>query len=196
MTRIRSEVIFVLLPLLAAACGGSAVVPSDTQSSAETAQAHVADPAESSPAAPTIAARPVCVDTEGRYKVIEDFVIDHANGARVWQRYVPEPLFTQAEAAAYCARVTLGRQTIWRLPSAAELVSIQLNPAGLKAGPQTCDPAIDQVAFPGTPATPFWSSTTRISNDSVEGISVAFDDGRSHPTSPDTKLNVRCVTDP
>ena len=198
MTNLRTDLGFALLPLLlGTACSAAPGSTDETQTSAQTAQEDHADRGiVALPAPPAVAARPTCSDADGRYKVIDEFVVDHANGARVWQRFVPDPLFTQEEAAAYCAHVTLGRRTVWRVPTAAELVSIELRPAGLKGGPQTCAPAIDQTAFPSTPATPFWTSTTRTSGANVEGISVGFDDGRSHPTSPDTKLNVRCVTDP
>lgn len=183
MTRARTDSISVLLPLLVTATACSA------PASADDAQ----PPAQTAQAPPAVAARPTCSDAEGRYKVIDEFVVDHANGARVWQRFVPEPLFTRDEAAAYCARVTLGRHTVWRLPTAQELMSIELHPAGLIGGPSTCVPAIDQTAFPDTPAADFWTSTVRAAGDAMF---VGFDDGRDHFSTLETELNVRCVTDP
>jgi cysteine-rich repeat protein len=56
-----------------------------------------------------------------------------------------------AEAKAYCASLTLGGITGWRLPAMMELSTI--------VDFTKADPAIDPMAFPNTPADYFWTSS-------------------------------------
>jgi hypothetical protein len=58
---------------------------------------------------------------------------------------------TWSEAQAYCASLALGGVSGWRLPAVKELFTIvQFGAAG---------PAIDDTAFPNTPADCFWTSS-------------------------------------
>ena len=54
----------------------------------------------------------------------------------------------QAQSWAKNEALTSGKP--WRLPSLKELSGI--------VDPSCCNPAIDTVAFPGTPGSPFWSA--------------------------------------
>jgi hypothetical protein len=129
----------------------------------------------------------------GRFVVRGGVVDDRGGDAGLveWQRAVPRSSYTQPEAAAYCEALRLDGRG-WRLPSVDELASLVLHPIGLGASrAPTCEPSIDQVAFPETPPVDFWTSTTRPGLD--EAFYTGFDDGRSHPGSPDTPMAVRCV---
>jgi hypothetical protein len=135
----------------------------------------------------------VYCEEPGRFAVHGGVVGDRANdaGSIEWQRAVPESSFTQTEAVAYCEALQLDGGA-WRLPSVDELASLVLHPIGLGAShAPTCEPSIDQVAFPDTPSVDFWTSTTRPALDVA--YYTGFDDGRSHPASPDTPMSVRCV---
>jgi hypothetical protein len=57
---------------------------------------------------------------------------------------------TWTEAKAYCAAVTIGGVSGWRLPTLTELQSLLYPAPG---------PKIDQAAFPNTPADGFWTSS-------------------------------------
>jgi hypothetical protein len=129
----------------------------------------------------------------GRFVVRGGAVLDQANDAgRIeWQRFVSPDSYTQPEATAYCASLCLDGGG-WRLPTVTELASLVLHPIGLGASHEpTCEPSIDQVAFPSTPPDDFWTSTTRPGLD--EAMYTGFDDGRSHPAALDTPMSVRCV---
>jgi hypothetical protein len=135
----------------------------------------------------------VYCEEPGRFVVREGVVLDRASDAgRVeWQRAVPPDAYTQPEAVAYCASLCLDGGG-WRLPTVDELVSLVLHPIGLGGSrAPTCDPSIDQVAFPSTPADDFWTSTTRPGLG--EATYTGFDDGRSHPALLDTPMSVRCI---
>ena len=58
---------------------------------------------------------------------------------------------TWAEAKAYCASLSLGGLTGWRLPGRTELYTI--------VDFTRFGPAIDQTAFPNTPPDNFWTSS-------------------------------------
>lgn len=184
------------LPLLSLAC--SAAPPSGPSggegegSATLTADKAVVDAPRAGNGTAAIAVPAACAE-DGRYYVTDATVVDHANEGRTWQRYVSPNLFTQAEASAYCASLKMGWLTAWRLPTVVELNSLKLNSSGLKGTPRSCSPAIDQAAFPATPAADFWTSTVRVAGDAMF---VGFDDGRDHPSTLETQMNVRCVTDP
>ena|ERR1017187_9441779 len=76
-------------------------------------------------------------------------VTDNGTGL-VWQQAVPATTYTQTAALAYCAGLSLGGYTDWRLPSYVELLSIV---------DFSNNPSINAAVFPGTPAGYFWSST-------------------------------------
>jgi hypothetical protein len=120
----------------------------------------------------------------GRYAVAADTVNDTRTGL-TWQRKVAfDGSYTLEEARAYCSGLVLGGFSDWRLPSKLELESLVDDTRG--------DPAIDTLAFPGTPAALFWTSTT--SADSVESAwYVAFGSGYSLTADVSMLLHARCV---
>ena len=173
---------------------GCSVAPASE--SPDTRVEHVTNAPATPPdaSAPGSQVSPACTEP-GRYFADDGVtVVDHANDARVWQRYVSETLFTQPEGVAYCAQISLGRRTAWRLPTAIELNTLKLKPPGIKGDRRSCAPSIDQSAFPDTPKGAFWTSTLR--SETGDAISVGFDDGRGHPATLDTPMYVRCVSDP
>lgn len=129
-----------------------------------------------------------CVSPFTPYLVTEGYVVDTSARGRLWQRRPSAAKMTLAQAATYCAKLYLGRVFDWRLPTVEELSSILYKAGGLHAGSaEACSPAIDQAAFPDTPAEFFWTS---------EQAYVNFFDGRSHRVPIDETMYVRCVHDP
>ena len=86
---------------------------------------------------------------------ITGIVFDRLTGL-MWQRAPSATTYTQAAAATACKGSTLGGYTDWRLPSVVELVSIVDFTA--------TSPSVDAVAFPGTSAGLYWTSTLLASN--------------------------------
>lgn len=84
-------------------------------------------------------------------------------------------------AEQYCANLKLAGRT-WRLPSHNDLASIRTS------GPK---PKIDQKAFPGTPATWYWTSTT---NSASEATSVSFKCTGFIKTARVRSRAIRCVS--
>src|SRR5687768_6597817 len=88
-------------------------------------------------------------------KVYEDrgngTVLDPATGL-LWQQTVAPQRFSWQAAKTYCSQLMLDG-TGWRLPTFDELFTIV---------DRTRQPAIDMVAFPGTPSKDFWSSSTSV----------------------------------
>src|SRR4051794_36761725 len=68
-----------------------------------------------------------------------------------WQQSVDDGRYTWAAAASYCQTLSLSGGN-WRLPSLPELETI--------VDDSRNTPSIDPVAFPGTPAEGFWTSST------------------------------------
>jgi len=136
---------------------------------------------------------PLCVEP-GRFKTTEETAIDKRAGGRVWQRRVSERL-PQPEAARHCAELVIEGARGFRLPTPEELGSLRYKAGGLFGGGGSrhdCIPAIDQAAFPETPAAEFW--TSRVMADGT-GWYVGFDDGRLHRDVLSDPLWVRCVRD-
>ena len=128
----------------------------------------------------------------GRYEVTRAFVVDGANGGRVWQRNVDPVRRTQPDALAYCKALDIDGRSGWRLPSVDELQGIRFKPGLVAGGNGSCVPSIDQNAFPDTPADWFWTSTRRPLGDAMF---TGFDDGRSHGAELTEPMYVRCVHD-
>ena len=121
---------------------------------------------------------------------LDGTVADTRSGL-LWQQTVEAGSYTWAEANEYCAELPLAG-TSWRVPTEAELQSI------VDFGRHS--PAIDPVAFPGTPdgTAPegtsqswFWSSS-RGSNSGSLWI-VTFDRGLSFEDTATSHRHVRCV---
>jgi len=118
------------------------------------------------------------------YTTTPDTVLDNVTGLR-WQRVVSVATYTQDGAWNYCARLFLEGYSGWRLPTYIELISIVDYGRVL--------PAIDTVAFPGTPSTFFWSSSQDAWGISLAVWGVTFDDGRAIRVDHNESRQVRCV---
>lgn len=94
---------------------------------------------------------------------------------------------TWAEAKAYCAGLSLGTFSGFRLPTVKELSSL----VDLTV---TSDAKINQAAFPDTRTTEFWTSSP-YAGSSLSGWAwiVRFSDGVSFFEAPGNTLLVRCV---
>ncbi len=101
----------------------------------------------------------------------------------VWQQQASSTTVTWANAKTYCS----SSGSSFRLPTVRELSS--LVDFGVSSGP-----AIDQAAFPGTPATIFWTSS-KYSDTAWPGYAwyVDFSDGSSYSDMVDVSYRVRCV---
>lgn len=130
----------------------------------------------------------------GRYVIDVDTVFDTQADLR-WQRIVSRSTFTLDGAETYCATLSIGSETGWRLPSYYELMSL----VNIRA----VGPAIDSVAFPGLSRLPdvegllyFWSTTTVFRNgveDPVRIWAVSFQDGAEARVPTNSLYYVRCV---
>ncbi|MEP6655544.1 MAG: DUF1566 domain-containing protein [Myxococcales bacterium] len=119
-----------------------------------------------------------------RYDLQQDTVRDVATGL-VWQRSVPDGLFTFDGAGTYCAQVRLGNLTGWRLPSMTELLTLVDETA-------PTPPAIDTNAFPETPTEGFWSGS-EFGGEHGLAWQVYFDRGNGLYGLTSASFRVRCV---
>jgi len=110
-------------------------------------------------------------------------VTDSGTGL-VWQQAVPTTTYAQTAALAYCAGLSLGGYTDWRLPSYVELLSI--------VDFSAYNPSINAAVFPGTPAGYFWSSTL-YAGASGDAWNVYFVDGNAFNDVVSLAYYVRCV---
>ncbi|HEX4462186.1 MAG TPA: hypothetical protein VIA18_29620 [Polyangia bacterium] len=127
-------------------------------------------------------------------------VVDLVNGPRnLWTR-TTRTITGHSAAVSDCATLVLEGVNGWRMPTFAELVELNYMTGGLQGCP-TCDPAIDQAAFPDTAAsltaTPidgYWSNTY----DGTIGWDVDDEcDGRNNYQDSGTGLGAyRCIHDP
>jgi hypothetical protein len=117
------------------------------------------------------------------YTIAADTVTDTVTGL-TWQRSVTGT-FTWAAATTYCAALSLGGMTGWRLPTAIELLSI--------VDSLRLNPSINPTAFPSTPFnTLFWTSTPSAGSSGSAWI-VWFRDGSSGFSVMSNTFGVRCV---
>jgi hypothetical protein len=71
----------------------------------------------------------------------------------VWQRSVTTQTYAWQDAIDYCAGLTIDGMIGWRLPTRVEVLSI--------TDPTRSNPPIDPGAFPNTPlTTDYWTSST------------------------------------
>ena len=112
------------------------------------------------------AASPRCVPSN-RFVVLSGGLVRDTLTKLVWQQQASSTPMTWASAQAYCP-------SGFRLPAIKELSS--LVDLTVLSGPK-----IDQVAFPGTPAESFWTSTQHADTSSVNPSvwHVDFNDGGS-----------------
>jgi hypothetical protein len=116
----------------------------------------------------------------GRYVIANGTVYD-TKTKLTWQQAPSASKYFLADAKAYCSGT-------WRLPTVKELLTIvddsRINASGM--------PAIDPVAFPGTPAYGFWSSTPPPGG-GTGGWEVQFYSGFALSFGSDSRDYVRCV---
>jgi Protein of unknown function (DUF1566) len=98
---------------------------------------------------------------------------------------VPGEACTQDEAVRYCAQLALAGYDDWRLPSLIELQSIVDESVVL--------PAIDSDAFPSTPPTLFWTSSSYLAGGAATGWVVNFETGNAGAHYTTNGDRVRCV---
>ena len=91
---------------------------------------------------------------------------------------------TWNEAMAYCAALTLGSLSDWRLPTKAELGSI--------VDRARKNPSINPIAFSTTPAEWFWTSSPHDGSSGFVWV-VDFYDGDSNVNAVGNHDRVRCV---
>ena len=99
-------------------------------------------------------------------------------------------VFDWSSAVTYCSSLTLASKT-WRLPNVNEL-------QGLVDFGKSSDPFINSIAFPGTGAFVYWTSTLRSGFQDTLAHVVNFSGiTRDHTMSKTSQfLYVRCVTGP
>lgn len=114
---------------------------------------------------------------------IAGLVTDQMTGL-MWHRAASASPMTHAMAAAYCKDSRVGAYADWRLPNVIELVSLVDFTA--------VSPAIDTLAFPGTPNNLFWTGTTLAGRPSNAWY-VAFAQGNTNFLDVTVANSVRCV---
>jgi hypothetical protein len=143
--------------------------------------------------------------TSGRFVLTEGVAKDTANGNQLWQRGYGGPM-TWADAATYCANLTLDGLTGWTVPMHDQLQTIVLNGSGLQSCgpkyPNLCCPSDDHAAFPADPGQPgldgFWCADP-IGTGCVGCVDViGFAYGRTFVADPTdaTDTYVRCTHAP
>ena len=121
----------------------------------------------------------------GRYVVSGDAeVVTDTHTKLEWQRKVLAGKKTWADAKSYCDGLTLSGKSDWRLPWVRELSSI--------VDKKELSPSIDKDAFPGTPATWFWSASLRAGSSS-DAWYVHFSSGYVINNGISFPGEVRCV---
>lgn len=113
-----------------------------------------------------------------------DVVIDKVTGL-MWQSAVDKRgAITWVDGDAYCAHLTAGGHSDWRLPTEIELLSI--------VDYTKSEPAIDTDAFGLTPSASFWSSSTLVGAPSF-ARDVDFEYGFAGNRKKSEWNMVRCV---
>ena len=154
------------------------IFPADTAATCPIAPARTrADFVMPHPAGPGAPARGYDTASPG-------LVTDRTTGL-VWQREISAVTYTQDEALAACACLSLAGHDDWRLPSRLELVSI--------VDFTRQDPAIDPAAFPDTPIDYFWTSSRLAGEPPDRAYYLAFFDGNTHPREIGSTYRARCV---
>jgi hypothetical protein len=120
----------------------------------------------------------------GRYRIANGTVYD-TKTRLTWQQSISASTYVQADAASYCAMLSLNGGT-WRLPTGKELITL-VDVSVVYPGP-----TLDSKTFPGTPADYFWSSTP------FEGIpdnawAISFNYGGPDGYYVSAPHYVRCV---
>lgn len=110
-------------------------------------------------------------------------VTDKVTGL-IWQQTPPVVMYTPSNAATYCASLSLGSRSDWRLPTIIELVTLSdftgFTPAWDPSSP-----------FGSSPKSVYWTSTP-VAGATLQWA-VNFTDGGPQTFTPSVAANVRCV---
>ena len=121
------------------------------------------------------------------YTVHGDGTVTEGVTGLTWQAAPPATPYTWADAASYCAGLTLAGHADWRVPTYVELVSlVDYSQRG---------PSIDPTAFPSTPTADEWTSTL-FAPDTTTAWEVYFTAGDSSQDPVAGTNDVRCVRGP
>jgi hypothetical protein len=118
----------------------------------------------------------------GRYVVKPTTVYD-TRTRLTWQRDVGISLYTWTEAEDYCKKLDIDGGA-WRLPGVKELETL--------VDESRVNPAIDEAAFPATPAKFFWTDSL-VTNFPSNGWTVDFNRGGDNFFPVTSGQLVRCV---
>jgi len=122
----------------------------------------------------------------GRYTTANGTVYD-TKTKLTWQQAVSSSTYTQAGAASYCSTLGLNGAT-WRLPTVKELVTI------VDVSVASPGPTVDSTAFPGTPASFFWTSTLYAGASGLAwSVNFYSGDTDGYGVVSDASGSVRCV---
>lgn len=108
-------------------------------------------------------------------------VTDNFTGL-IWQQALQPNTYTYATAVSYCAGLTLGGNSNWRLPEIAEIQSTY-------DACSTNNPRVDTTYFPGTTPNWVWSNTVDAQN-SANAWTLG---NNSYPATKTMTGSVRCV---
>lgn len=116
----------------------------------------------------------------------DDQVTDNRTGL-VWQRMASSSTYNWDTAQAYCAELSLGGVTGWRVPSVKELLTI--------VDDVRRNPAIDPLAFPNTPISTFMTGSlvSGYSPYSPAVLRVEFGGGDTSEYYRSNSAQLRCV---
>ena len=103
----------------------------------------------------------------GHFIINGDKTVTDTLTGLMWQQEIPEIIYDWRSALAYCAGLSLAVFDDWRLPNHRELASI--------VDYSVYGPAIDELFFPGTKRSYYWSSTT-VAGTNFASV-VSFNDG-------------------
>lgn len=121
----------------------------------------------------------------GRYTIADGTVYD-TKTKLTWQQAIAPSTSAWSGASQYCGSLTLGGMS-WRLPGARELQTI--------VDESRVSPAVDSIAFSGTPAGPasvFWTSSAGRDTTNM-AWAVSFEKGEVNLVPATSSLLVRCV---
>ncbi|MDI6105451.1 sigma-70 family RNA polymerase sigma factor [Actinoplanes sp. NEAU-A12] len=129
-----------------------------------------------------------CVRSEGgsgdpAYRTADGQVTDPATSL-TWERTGPAAAMSAAAATSYCAGLTLGGQTGWRLPSVKEIATT--------VDDSRVHPAINVRAFPGTVGNGWYWTSTNAAPEPGRRWALNYDDGFTDYRRATTGF-VRCV---
>ncbi|MBH2006693.1 MAG: DUF1566 domain-containing protein [Myxococcaceae bacterium] len=126
------------------------------------------------------------VNQTGRY-TISNGVVSDALTSMQWEQVAGTTPMIFASVASYCSSRNTGAYTDWRAPNIVELGT-------LIDYTNSTAPCLDTTAFPGAPASDFWSGSPDIGNSGSSWyVQSSFNPPVSYYPSDSTSSAVRCV---